>query len=107
MSSKSRIRSPLPRNVVFAELPGPTRHRSASPYCYRLLHESSEPQEEGCLLLWEVFGGREIYHVALEREDSGDLHWHCSCADAVYRGDRRVTHCKHVRGLRGHGRCAG
>jgi len=49
-------------------------------------------------------GGREVYQIALERQASGRLRWHCSCADAVYRGETRAKPCKHVRGLQALGR---
>jgi hypothetical protein len=59
-------------------------------------------------LLWEVFGGRLTYQVALEREVGGGLRWHCTCADAVYRGEEVADHrCKHVRGLVALGRARG
>ena len=32
------------------------------------------------------------------------MRWHCSCADAVYRGESRAHQCKHVRGLQALGR---
>lgn len=91
--------------VVYTTLPGPTRARQPRPYRYRLTYRNPEPMTPGCTLLWEVEGGRLQYQVALERQDSGLLRWHCTCADAVYRGedDERYL-CKHVRGLRGFGR---
>ncbi len=56
--------------------------------------------ESGCVMTWEVSGGRLPYQVALERTASGKLRWHCSCADAVYRGEDDPSHaCKHVQGL--------
>jgi hypothetical protein len=92
-------------DILFASLPGPTRKRSASPYCYRLTYRSPDPRAVGCSLLWEVHGGRLTYQIALEREESGRLTWHCTCADAVYRGELVENHCcKHVRGLRTQGR---
>lgn len=105
MSTRTRTPRPmLPHDVVFTNLPGPTRKRVPSPYCYRLVHENSDPQAVGCALLWDVMGGREIYQVALERDEHGRLHWHCTCADSVYRGERRSHCCKHVRGLQTVGR---
>jgi hypothetical protein len=98
------VRRRLPKEVVFATLPGPTRKRVESPYCYRLTYENADPRAPGCALLWDVMGGREIYQVALERDERGRLHWHCTCADAVYRGEKRRGHCKHVRGLQAMGR---
>lgn len=93
-------RSPL---VAFATLPGPNRKRKPSPYCYRLTHRSGSPREPGCVLLWDVMGGREIYQVAMERLSGGKLQWHCTCADAVYRGSTQHV-CKHIRGLIEQGR---
>ncbi len=90
--------------VVFTALPGPTRKRTPSPYCYRLTFRNPDPGASGCALSWDVMGGREVYQIALERLPSGQLRWHCSCADAVYRGERQPHTCKHVRGLQGVGR---
>ena len=48
-----------------------------------------------------VIGGRETYQIALERDGYGQLHWHCTCADHVYRCETTANHaCKHIRGLR-------
>ena len=92
--------------VLFASLPGPTRKRTPSAYCYRLAYRNPEPAVPGCALLWEVFGGRSTYQIALEREPTGGLRWHCTCADAIYRGESGPgPHtCKHVRGLQALGR---
>jgi hypothetical protein len=90
--------------VFFTALPGPTRKRVPSPYCYRLTHQGHDQAAPGCILSWDVLGGREIYQVALERLASGQLRWHCSCADAVYRGENQPHVCKHVRGLQAQGR---
>jgi hypothetical protein len=93
----------LPETVLFTTLPGPSRKRLESAYCYRLRYRAKEPHLPGCVLLWDVMGGRDIYQVALERLEGGGLRWHCTCADAIFRGsDRHV--CKHVRGLMSHGR---
>ncbi len=94
----------LPPGIQIACLPGPTRKRELSPYCYRLAYRNPEPGVAGCALLWEVFGGREVYQIALERRRGGDLLWHCTCADAVYRGENEPHTCKHVRGLQMLGR---
>jgi hypothetical protein len=104
MSTKTRTNRILARGVSFASIPGPTRKREPSPYCYRVTYEAIEPRAVGCLLQWDVMGGREIYQVALERQENGRLRWHCTCADAVYRGERRAQPCKHVRGLQTAGR---
>jgi len=105
MSTRTKAVSPgLAAEVVFAALPGPTRKRTPSPYCYRLTYQNPDSSSEGCLLTWDVLGGRDIYQIVLERQSSGDLRWHCSCADAVYRGENRAHRCKHVRGLEALGR---
>jgi hypothetical protein len=86
--------------VHFATLPGPTRKRAHSPYRYRLVYRNPEPGGEGCAQLWEVSGGRLPYQIALERQSSGGLRWHCTCADHVYRHEDFPNYrCKHVRGL--------
>jgi hypothetical protein len=90
--------------VLHACLPGPTRRRLPSPYCFRLTYRNPDPVGTGCALLWEVHGGREVYQIALEREPAGALRWHCTCADAVYRGEDAPHVCKHVRGLQTLGR---
>ena len=40
------------------------------------------------------------------RRTDGNLRWHCTCADAVFRGERAPHACKHVRGLQELGRRA-
>jgi hypothetical protein len=85
--------------VLYALLPGPTRRRSRTAYRYRLTYRNPEPQEPGCALLWEVEGGRQGYQIALEREESGGLRYHCTCPDAIYRGEDAPHVCKHVKGL--------
>lgn len=81
-------------------LPGPDRKRLLSEYMYRVTYRNTTPDEPGCVMTWEVYGGRVPYQVALERTAGGALRWHCSCADAVYRGEDDPMHqCKHVRGL--------
>jgi hypothetical protein len=89
----------LTPSVVCTLLPGPTRRRTQAPYRYRLTYRSAVPTEPGCALLWEVEGGRTPYQIALEREESGGLRYHCTCPDAVYRGEDAPHVCKHVRGL--------
>ncbi|MHB1422248.1 MAG: hypothetical protein ACYC3I_03425 [Gemmataceae bacterium] len=102
-SSSSVLNHPPTNGVVFASLPGPTRKRQPSPYCYRLTYRNPQSREPGCVLLWAVYGGRQEYQIALERETTGKLCWHCTCADAVYRGEDAPHVCKHVRGLQGQG----
>jgi hypothetical protein len=90
--------------VVYTALPGPSRQRTPRAYRYRLTYRNPEPAATGCALLWEVEGGRLSYQIALEREETGRLRWHCTCADAVYRGEDTRHLCKHIRGLQGFGR---
>jgi hypothetical protein len=90
--------SPTPA-LYLAVLPGPDRKRSGSLYHYRLVHRAARPEEPGCVSAWDVMGGRMAYQVALERDDAGRHHWHCTCADAVYRAAVRGRVCKHVQGL--------
>lgn len=90
--------------MVFTALPGPSRKREPSAYCYRLTYRNPQPHHPGCVLVWDVHGGREPYQIALEREAAGKLRWHCTCADAVYRGENSPHTCKHVRGLQALGR---
>jgi hypothetical protein len=105
MATKTRIaRNILPDSVLFAAIPGPTRKRTHSPYCFRLTHRAADPLEPGCAMQWEVLGGREIYQVSLERREDGSLRWHCTCPDAVYRGEQGPHVCKHVRGVQAMGR---
>jgi hypothetical protein len=81
-------------------LPGPNRKRLPSPYCFKIAYRNPDPNEEGCVAVWEVSGGREGYQIALERTEKSQLRWHCCCPDAVYRQNDPNTHfCKHVRGL--------
>jgi len=81
-------------------LPGPDRRRTHSLYQYRITYRNPDPDETGCVMTWDVTGGRLPYQVAAERTADGGLRWHCSCADAVYRGEDNPDHCcKHVKGL--------
>ena len=81
-------------------LPGPARRRDWAEYEYRITYRNPDANELGCAMVWTVSGGRLPYQVAAERLDAGRLRWHCTCADAVYRGSDNPTHtCKHVRGL--------
>jgi hypothetical protein len=90
--------------IWYAAVPGPTPKRALSPYRFCLTYRNPNPAGAGCALLWEVRGGREVYQIALERAPSGGLRWHCTCADAVYRGEDAPHTCKHVRGLQNLGR---
>ena len=86
--------------ALMLTLPGPDRKRSLALYRYRVTYRNPTPAEPGCVMTWDVTGGRHPYQVALERTAGDRLRWHCSCADAVYRGEDDPAHvCKHVRGL--------
>ena len=90
---------PEPAAVLFTLVPGPDRKRTAQPYGYRLTYRNPDGEAAGCVMLWEVSGGRLRYQVALERDEAGTLRLHCSCADAVFRCESEGRFCKHVRGL--------
>ena len=94
-----------PAAVLFALLPGPDRKRLTRPYGYRLTYRNPDADAAGCVMLWEVSGGRLDYQIALERDEAGRLRLHCSCADAIFRCESEGRSCKHVRGLLniGHG----
>ena len=80
-------------------LPGPDRKRIAKPYHYQLTFRRADQEQPGCLMIWEVRGGRQPYQLALEREENGTLRLHCTCADAVYRADQPNHRCKHMEGF--------
>ncbi len=89
-----------PKRPFTATLPGPDRKRKPSAYCFRVTYRNLRPQEPGCVMTWNVAGGRTPYQIALERVNEHEIHWHCTCADAVYRGDRNPFYvCKHVHAL--------
>jgi hypothetical protein len=89
---------PLP--TVVALLPGPDRKRVPSIYQYGLTYRNTDPNAAGCVTQWQVCGGRMPYQIVLERDETGSLRLHCTCADAVFRGETAAAHfCKHVRGL--------
>jgi len=93
---------PLPSDIpgeVVALLPGPDRKRTAARYGYRLTYRNEDTAGVGCVLLWEVVGGRLPYQIALERDEAGELRLHCSCADAIFRAEAEGRFCKHVGGL--------
>ena len=97
------LNQPKPRPVLgllTLILPGPDRRRSHSLYQYRITYRNPNPDEPGCVMTWDVAGGRQPYQIAVERTAAGGIRWHCSCADAVYRGEDDPNHCcKHVTGL--------
>ena len=86
--------------LVSLVLPGPDRKRMPVPYHYRLRFRAANPAEAGCVATWEICGGREEYQLSLERTAGGELLWHCTCPDTVYRArDGNPHYCKHVRAL--------
>jgi hypothetical protein len=98
-----KLTNPIPRTpragAVLSVLPGPDRKRTPAEYRFRVMYRNPRPTEPGCVMVWEVLGGRLPYQIASERTERGDIQWHCTCADAVYRGDGTDHECKHVRGL--------
>lgn len=80
-------------------LPGPDRRRQLTAYHYRLTYRAAEDEQDGCVMTWEVHGGRSAYQLAVERKPQGQLDFHCTCADAVYRGEELGHVCKHVEGF--------
>jgi hypothetical protein len=85
--------------VLTALLPGPSRKRRQAAYCYRLSYRNPLGDASGCVMIWEVSGGRLSYQIALERDEAGSLRVHCTCADAVFRCETEGRFCKHVHGL--------
>ena len=102
---ESLVPPPPPAPVVqAAHLPGPGRKRADSAYVYRLCYVNPEPHREGCVMTWEVKGGRLTYQIAVERDRDGRLRCHCTCADAVFRAEPEGRWCKHVQGFLAWGR---
>ncbi len=92
--------TPTKIGMLLRLLPGPTRKREPRLYCFQITYRAPNDSHSGCLMTWDVQGGRELYQIALERMDNGQLRWHCTCADATFRGETKNGHlCKHVRGL--------
>jgi hypothetical protein len=88
-----------PAIELAALLPGPNRKRAHSPYVYRLRYCNPNPEAAGCVMTWEVQGGRLPYQIAIEREANGRLRCHCTCADAVFRAEAEGRCCKHILGF--------
>jgi hypothetical protein len=80
-------------------LPGPDRKRTSKSYHYHLTFRRHQTEAPGCLMTWHVRGGRLPYQIALERQEHGTLRVHCTCADAIYRGEQPGHRCKHVEGF--------
>jgi hypothetical protein len=85
--------------ALVTALPGPDRKRTASAYAYRLTYRNPDPAAHGCVMTWEVRGGRSAYQLAVERHAAGEMRVYCTCADAVYRGEVEGHVCKHVSGF--------
>src|SRR5438876_2270855 len=97
MSAVADIRKALA--TLDTQLPGPDRKRLPKNYRYRLAYRNADPEAIGCVMLWEVRGGRTSYQIAIERDETGAMRSHCTCADAVFRGHVHDHVCKHVRGF--------
>jgi hypothetical protein len=80
-------------------LPGPDRKRSARAYSDQLTDRNPDPDASGCVMTWEVEGGRVSYQIALERDAQGTLRVHCTCADAIFRAEPEGRFCKHIHGF--------
>src|SRR5713101_6449844 len=94
----------LASSTFYTPVPGPDRKRTVRAYQFLVTYRNADPLEVGCAMTWEVFGGRQSYQIALEREEDGDLRWHCTCADAIFRAEKEGRHCKHVKALLALGR---
>jgi hypothetical protein len=82
-----------------ALLPGPDRKRTPKLYLYRLTFRSADSEASGCVMNWDVQGGRMPYQIAVERREDRHLRVHCTCADAVFRREQEGRLCKHVQGF--------
>jgi hypothetical protein len=88
-----------PFTLLLTTIAGPDRKRTPAVYQYRMVYRNPE-SVAGCRMVWEVSGGRTTYQVAVEKKENGEVAWHCTCPDAVYRGELTRHHvCKHVHGL--------
>jgi hypothetical protein len=88
----------VPPSVVWATLlPGSDRKQTPSRYVFRLQYCNMMSRAVGCVMTWEVQGGRHTYQVAVERQAGGKLRCHCTCADAVFRAENEGRCCKHVK----------
>jgi hypothetical protein len=82
-----------------ALLPGPDRMRSPKVYYFRLSYRNPTDGAVGCVMTWDVYGGRMPYQIAVERREDQHLTVHCTCADAVFRREEEGRLCKHVQGF--------
>jgi hypothetical protein len=88
-----------PATHRLALVPGPDRKRTPRLYTFRLTYLNTDPSAVGCILQWEVSGGRLGYQIAVERDDAGNLTPHCTCADSSFRAEEEGRLCKHIRAL--------
>ena len=86
-------------NTIHVDLPGPTRRKRPTVYNYQCIWHNHDRNAVGCLDVWEVHGGREVYQVALEQRAGGWRQWSCTCPHAIYRAEPLGRACKHVLGL--------
>jgi hypothetical protein len=88
-----------PNRELSALLPGPDRKRTPKVYFYRLNYPNPAADSVGCVMTWEVYGGRMPYQIAIERRENLHLKIHCTCADAIFRREEEGRLCKHVQGF--------
>src|SRR5882762_4789278 len=90
---------PLALHELSKLLPGPDRKRTPKVYSFRLSYRNPSDKAAGCVMTWDVFGGRMPYQIAVERRDDQHLKIHCTCADAVFPREEEGRLCKHVQGF--------
>jgi hypothetical protein len=86
-------------NTLHVNLPGPSRQKLPSAYDYRCIWHNADRKAVGCLDVWEVHGGRDVYQIAVEQLPGGWRRWTCTCPNAVYTSEPLGRACKHVLGL--------
>ena len=92
-------RDPIGHRQLSTLLPGPDRKRTPHLYLYRMNYRNPDREAVGCIMTWEVFGGRMPYQIAVERREDQCLTIHCTCADAVFRREDEGRLCKHAQGF--------
>jgi hypothetical protein len=80
-------------------LPGPDRLRTPKDYYFRLRYRSPCEHAVGCVMTWDIVGGRMPYQIAVERRMDDRLKLHCTCADSVFRREEEGRLCKHAQGF--------
>ena len=80
-----------PDGMLMKILPGADRKRSPGLYCYRVTYRNPEGADPGCVMTWEVSGGRGPYQIALERLAPGRMKWHCTCTTPSTAASRTRT----------------